>query len=227
MTWPLRTQTINEGGVLIHTALAQDAGLLAAYNASHAAHLKPWDVGWSQARTDPTAFAARLPNPPCSSNSPLGEGQGALPSCAPPGLHTWIGWAERVRGDQDTANSTKPSGSTADAVVELEQLTRSPLCSRLTLRLSYSCAPTIEGSGLMTRVLSAVIRELAHGSPAAPYNLLELQALVRSDNIRSNRVLLRLGFSDTGPDLDFPAIPVSGIWRRHHRWTMHLRLSAI
>ena len=90
--------------------------------------------------------------------------------------------------------------------VHLSNLLRGPFQS---CSLGYALDEALQGEGLMTEALQAVIAQ-AFG---AGLNLHRLQAAVRPENARSMAVLHRLGFADEGLARDY--LFIAGAWRDH------------
>lgn len=204
MAWPLSASTILAPDVWVRRAGPQDARRLAAYHANHSEHLKNWDVGWSEDRTNEAAQALRL-------QSDTGR---------------WIAWLQRSPGPE--VSQVVAQDHPAEGLIELESWP-SARCTEgraLTLALSYSCSPAAQGHGIMTHALKAIIALLARDLPNSDHSSIEVLAHVREDNARSERLLERLGFLNQGIDGEFPAVPVEGQWKRHHRWALSLPLSA-
>lgn len=88
----------------------------------------------------------------------------------------------------------------------LSQIERGPFCSAM---LGYSIDATCEGRGLMQEALRAVIENAFSGD--APLH--RIQANVRTENVRSSSLLVRLGFAQEGfaPHYLF----IDGAWRDH------------
>jgi [ribosomal protein S5]-alanine N-acetyltransferase len=88
----------------------------------------------------------------------------------------------------------------------LSQIARGPFCNAM---LGYTLDAQNEGQGLMQEALRAVIDDAFAGQ--APLH--RIQANVRTDNIRSRRLLERLGFAQEGlaPQYLF----IDGAWRDH------------
>lgn len=203
MAWPFIEETIRARGVLVRRAGIADARRVAAYHTDNAEHLRRWDVGWSEAHTSEKAQALRLQ----------------------PDEIRWTGWLQRTAGLRSHLDLQEDRR--VDGLIELERqnATGSPVSGKVTLVISYSCSPAHEGLGMMTNALTAVLGELARGLPTGHTASIEVFAHVREDNIRSSRLLQRMGFSDHGIDREFPAIPFDGTWKRHHRWGLSLPLN--
>jgi ribosomal-protein-alanine N-acetyltransferase len=91
--------------------------------------------------------------------------------------------------------------------IGLNAIARGPFQNTL---LGYSLEGKLQGQGLMQEALSAVI---AHAF-SAEINLHRIQANVRPDNLRSLKVLARLGFEREGFARDYLFI--------HDKWHDHI-----
>jgi ribosomal-protein-alanine N-acetyltransferase len=90
--------------------------------------------------------------------------------------------------------------------VRFSQIARGPFCNAM---LGYRIDAALEGRGLMCEALQAAIAEVF--SPAV--HLHRIQAIVRPENLRSLKLLDRLGFEREGLARDY--LFIGGAWRDH------------
>jgi [ribosomal protein S5]-alanine N-acetyltransferase len=96
----------------------------------------------------------------------------------------------------------------------LTQIVRGPFCSAM---LGYGIDVACEGQGLMQEALRAVIGD-AFGGMGGQAPLHRIQANVRTDNVRSSRVLERLGFVEEGLAAQY--LFIDGAWRDHRMFAL-------
>jgi [ribosomal protein S5]-alanine N-acetyltransferase len=92
----------------------------------------------------------------------------------------------------------------------LSQISRGPFCNAM---LGYSLDATLEGQGLMREALQAVISNAFSHQFSGGAPLHRIQANARTENVRSLKLLERLGFAREGlaPEYLF----IDGAWRDH------------
>lgn len=132
----------------------------------------------------------------------------------PPGLLTEAHWLQQLaRAEADFAAGTavrlvaftRAAPRQMVARINLTQIARGPFQSAM---LGYAIDAAHEGQGLMREALTAVI-----GYAFGELKLHRLEANVRPENLRSLRLLERLGFERTG--LAPRYLFVDGAWRDH------------
>lgn len=106
-----------------------------------------------------------------------------------------------------------PQGDTQHIIgqCQVSQLARGPFQNAM---LGYSLDARAQGQGLMQEALQTLIQELF----GPRVWLHRLQAAVRPDNLRSRRVLERLGFARDG--LSPRYLFIAGAWRDHELWSL-------
>ncbi len=104
----------------------------------------------------------------------------------------------------------KDDPSALIGTARLSQISRGPFCNAM---LGYSLDAAFEGQGLMHEALQAVIDNAFGSQFSGGAQLHRIQANARTENVRSLRLLDRLGFLREGlaPEYLF----IDGAWRDH------------
>jgi ribosomal-protein-alanine N-acetyltransferase len=151
-------------------------------------HFAPWDPPTADSFYTPEAQATRLAN-----------GLSAFQNDA--AYRYWLVDAAGAGGDRPSSSDVEVIGS-----LHFSQVSRGAFQSAM---LGYALDEARVGQGLMTEAIVAGLEEMF--SPRV--NLHRVQAAYRPENLRSARVLERLGFRPEGlaPDYLF----IDGAWRDH------------
>jgi ribosomal-protein-alanine N-acetyltransferase len=170
---------------------AGDAGIAPAvceFQRRNREHFAPWDPPTAETFYTLEAQAMRVQH-------------GLAAFHADTAYRYWIIDAARAGGARLPTNEVDVIGS-----IHFNQITRGAFQNAM---LGYALDEAHLGQGLMTEALEAALAEMF--SPRV--NLHRVQAAFRPENVRSRRVLERLGFRFEGLALSY--LYIDGAWRDH------------
>ncbi len=171
--------------------VAGDAGLAPAvceFQRRNRRHFAPWDPPTAEAFYSLEAQTARV-------------AQGLAAFHADTAYRYWLIDATRAGGARLPSSDVEVIGS-----LHFSQVSRGAFQSAM---LGYALDEAYVGRGLMSEAVAAGLEEMF--SPRV--NLHRVQAAHRPENLRSARVLLRLGFEAEGLAPDY--LYIDGAWREH------------